>query len=309
MSKIIQHRYEFVLLADVVDGNYGGDPDADNNPRVDSVTNQGIITDACSKRKIRNYVALTRKGESPNRIFIREKSVLNDTIQNAFLQQGIDLRQETGTEGQKRLPTDTKKKDLFHALESEKQSAREYLCKNYFDIRTFGGVLGTGWNCGEIKGTVRITFGRSIDPVTIQEHTITRVAVTSERESIEQGGMNQTMGRKATVPYGLFRIHGFVSAFDAEKTGFSEDDLALLWEALGNMYEHDRSAARGMMSTRGLYVFRHDRPLGYAPAYKLFDRIKVEKKATVEYPRKFSDYDIQIIGEEVAHVELIRMIG
>lgn len=284
----LQHRYDFVLLFDVKDGNPNGDPDAGNLPRLDAETGHGLVTDVAIKRKVRNYVALSHQhdqspasqpGDLPaNRfeIYVREKSVLNHQHRRAYA--AYDL------------PPDAKK------LPKGEQDARRitgWMCRNFFDVRTFGAVMSTEVNAGQVRGPVQLTFSRSIDPIVALEHSITRMAVTNETDLQKE----RTMGRKHTVPYGLYRGHGFVSAHLAAQTGFDGADLSLLWEALGNMFEHDRSAARGEMATRGLYVFEHESPLGNAPAHTLFDRLKVERDEGVELPRQFGHYRVLIDGE------------
>ncbi len=274
----LTNRYDFVLLFDVKDGNPNGDPDAGNLPRLDAETGHGLVTDVSLKRKVRNFVGLVKGEQPPYEIYVREKAVLNKTHERAY--EGIgkaDL-----------LKGDDKKRKGGDAV----GEARDWMCKNFFDVRTFGAVMSTGVNCGQVRGPVQLTFARSIDPIIAQEHSITRMAVATEAEAEKQDGDNRTMGRKHTVPYGLYAAHGFVSSFLAKQTGFSEDDLELLWQALAQMFEHDRSAARGEMATRGLYVFKHDSELGNAPAHALFDRIKAERK--VDVPRSFSDYEVTV---------------
>jgi len=272
----LNNRYDFVLLFDVKDGNPNGDPDAGNLPRLDAETGHGLVTDVSLKRKVRNFVGLVKGDASPYEIYVKEKAILNKTHERAY--EGIgkaDL-----------LKGDDKKRKGGDAV----NEARDWMCRNFFDIRTFGAVMSTGVNCGQVRGPVQLTFARSVDPIIAQEHSITRMAVATEAEADKQGGDNRTMGRKHTVPYGLYVAHGFVSSFLAKQTGFSEDDLALLCQALGQMFEHDRSAARGEMTTRGLYVFKHDSELGNAPAHTLFERLKVQKNT--EIPRSFSDYSV-----------------
>jgi len=274
----LNNRYDFVLLFDVKDGNPNGDPDAGNLPRLDAETGHGLMTDVSLKRKVRNFVGLVKGDMSPYEIYVKEKAILNKTHARAY--EGIgkgDL-----------LKSDDKKRKGGDAV----NEARDWMCRNFFDIRTFGAVMSTGVNCGQVRGPVQLTFARSVDPIIAQEHSITRMAVATEAEADKQGGDNRTMGRKHTVPYGLYVAHGFVSSFLAKQTGFSEDDLALLWQALGQMFEHDRSAARGEMATRGLYVFKHDSELGNAPAYALFERLKLQK--STEIPRGFSDYSVKM---------------
>lgn len=275
---VINHRYEFVYLFDVMDGNPNGDPDSGNLPRIDSETGHGLITDVCMKRKVRNYVEIAKKGLSPHEIYIKEKAILNDQNERAYKHLGHDVQQDKGS----------------RKGGSKVDEARAWMCQNFYDVRTFGAVMGISINCGQVRGPVQITFGRSIDPVIPVEHTITRMAVATKGEAEKQNNDNRTMGRKHTIPYGLYRTHGFISAHLAQQTGFSEEDLQLFWEALRSMFEHDHSAARGMMSARGLYVFKHESLLGNAPAHQLFDSITIVKNDSCIVPRKFSDYKVQI---------------
>lgn len=277
MSNAIQNRYDFVLLFDVQDGNPNGDPDAGNLPRVDAETGKGLVTDVCLKRKVRNYVGLKHGENPPYEIYVKEKAVLNKQHERAYV----------GIGAEEVLKDDKKRKGGDKVGE-----ARDWMCANFFDVRTFGAVMSTGINCGQVRGPVQLTFARSVDPVVTLEHSITRMAVATEAEAEKQDGDNRTMGRKFTVPYGLYVAHGFVSAPLAGQTGFSEDDLSLLWESLNNMFEHDRSAARGMMATRKLVVFRHDSNMGNAPAHTLFERVQAKLKDGVSAPRSFSDYDV-----------------
>jgi CRISPR-associated protein Csd2 len=275
-------RYDFVLLFDVQDGNPNGDPDAGNLPRIDAETGMGLVTDVCLKRKVRNYVQLSGKD-----IFIKEKAVLNTLIDEAHEQESVRKKEK----GEKT------------------EAARAWMCLKYYDIRTFGAVMSTGKNAGQVRGPVQMTFARSVEPVVALEHSITRMAVTTEAEAEKQSGDNRTMGRKYTVPYGLYLAHGFVSAHLANLTGFSEEDMNLFWEALQNMFEHDRSAARGMMSTQGLYVFEHSTALGNAPAHKLFERIKIERKPESEGPaRSFEDYTVTVDESGLDGVTLHKML-
>jgi CRISPR-associated protein Csd2 len=275
-------RYDFVLLFDVQNGNPNGDPDAGNLPRIDAETGMGLVTDVCLKRKVRNYVQLSGKD-----IFIKEKAVLNTLIDEAHEQESVRKKEK----GEKT------------------EAARAWMCLKYYDIRTFGAVMSTGKNAGQVRGPVQMTFARSVEPVVALEHSITRMAVTTEAEAEKQSGDNRTMGRKYTVPYGLYLAHGFVSAHLANLTGFSEEDINLFWEALQNMFEHDRSAARGMMSTQGLYVFEHSTALGNAPAHKLFERIKIERKPESEGPaRSFEDYTVTVDESGLDGVTLHKML-
>lgn len=270
----IKNRIDFIYIFDVQDGNPNGDPDAGNLPRVDAETGMGLVTDVCLKRKIRNYVQVAKGTETGYDIFVKEKAVLNTLIDQAH--DDSEVRN----------------------AKDKTEAARYYMCKNYFDIRTFGAVMSTGKNAGQVRGAVQFTFARSSDPIVASEHSITRMAVATEKEAEKQGGGNRTMGRKATVPYGLYVCHGFVSANLAQQTGFSEDDLNLLWDALRNMFDVDRSAARGLMSAQKLIVFKHDSVLGNAPANKLFDLVKVEKLCSGA-PRSFKDYSITIDRDHV----------
>lgn len=283
----LTHRYDFVLLFDVKDGNPNGDPDAGNLPRLDAETGHGLVTDVSLKRKVRNYVGMVKKCEPPFDIYIKEKGVLERTHRAAY--EAIGATDELSDEGK-----DAKKKAKRKGSEDSVRKARDWICHNFFDVRTFGAVMSTGVNCGQVRGPVQMTFARSIDPIVASEHAITRMAVATEKEAESQEGDNRTMGRKHTVPYGLYRSHGFVSAFLANQTGFSDADLDLFFKALEDMFEHDRSAARGEMATRGLVVFKHESELGNAHAYSLFDRVKIGRKQAVDVPRSFSDYDLTI---------------
>ncbi|AJF06221.1 type I-C CRISPR-associated protein Cas7/Csd2 [Geoalkalibacter subterraneus] len=281
----IANRYEFVLLFDVQNGNPNGDPDAGNMPRIDPETGHGLVTDVCLKRKIRNHVALARDGAEGYNIYVQEKAVLNQTNQLAY--KAFDLKAET-----KKLP-----KKLEDA-----QKVTGWMCANFFDIRSFGAVMTTEVNCGQVRGPVQLAFAKSVEPIVPQEISITRMAVTNEKDLEKE----RTMGRKHIVPYGLYVAQGFVSAPLAQKTGFSEDDLELLWDALINMFEHDRSAARGVMSSRKLFVFKHRDKLGNAPAHKLFDLIRVERAAGSQGPaRSFTDFDVTV-GAAPTGVEILK---
>jgi CRISPR-associated protein Csd2 len=273
MSTSIENRYDFVLLFDVKDGNPNGDPDAGNLPRIDPETGHGLVTDVCLKRKIRNYVQLVEGVKSGCDIFIKEKAILNNLIDQAHETEEVKTKEK----GEKT------------------EAARQYMCRTYFDVRTFGAVMSTGKNAGQVRGPVQLTFSRSIEPIVPLEHSITRMAVATEAEAEKQQGDNRTMGRKFTVPYALYRCHGFISAPLAEQTGFSTPDLHLFWEALLNMFEHDRSAARGQMATRKLIVFKHDSKMGKAHAHQLFDLVKVERANSSDGPaRSFSDYEVKV---------------
>ena len=285
-KEAIKNRYDFVYLFDVQDGNPNGDPDGDNAPRTDYETGQGLVTDVCLKRKVRNYVQIKMGEDQLNQIFVKEGAVLNNEIKKAY--KALDLKpKEKGKES------------------DNKDKARQYMCEHCYDIRTFGAVMSTGDNAGQVRGAVQLTFARSIDPVVTSEHTVTRMAVTDEKDKEKE----RTMGRKATVPYGLYRAHGFISAALARETTFSEDDLDLPWEALKNMFDLDRSAARGLMAARRLIVFKHDDDLGNAPAHKLFELVKVEAKDPSRPARSFSDYEITIDESKLPKgVELLDLI-
>ncbi|MBP6057549.1 MAG: type I-C CRISPR-associated protein Cas7/Csd2 [Nitrosomonas sp.] len=368
----LNNRYDFVLLFDVKDGNPNGDPDAGNLPRVDAETGKGLVTDVCIKRKVRNFVGLTKNCARPFDIYVKEKAVLGRAHTIAFEELGISLGKESRVLIPKELQAEFDDLPLpegmemgefdedktTHALEAGKlkeyraqdgdqetlsviivaadadvktiktaikeaklskeitsflnsclkevkprkpkaeevSKGRDWMCQKYFDIRTFGAVMSlkSAPNCGQVRGPVQLTFARSVDPIVAQEHSITRMAVATEAEAEKQSGDNRTMGRKFTVPYGLYVAHGFVSAHLANQTGFNEDDLELLWQSLVNMFEHDRSAARGEMATRGLYVFKHDGQLGNAPAYSLFERIQPRLKDGIAVPRSFDDYQVNV---------------
>jgi CRISPR-associated protein Csd2 len=292
MNNPIQNRYDFVLLFDVQDGNPNGDPDAGNLPRVDPETGQGLVTDVCLKRKVRNYVGLAREEQPPYEIYVKEKAVLNKQHERAYQALNIDI---SGDRGKRRGGDNV-------------DVARQWMCHNFYDVRTFGAVMSTGVNCGQVRGPVQLTFARSIAPVVSLEHSITRMAVATEAEAEKQEGDNRTMGRKYTLPYGLYRTHGFISAHLAKQTGFSDDDLMLLWESLLNMFEHDRSAARGQMATRGLYVFKHDSALGQAPAHSLFERVQVQPSNGVT--REFRDFSVTVDAQSLPDgVSLQRLMG
>ncbi len=273
MSKVVENRYDFVFLFDVKDGNPNGDPDAGNLPRMDPETGHGLVTDVCLKRKVRNYVQLAKAEVDGCDIFIKEKAVLNTLIDQAHDREEVKSKEK----GEKT------------------EAARQYMCRTYFDVRSFGAVMSTGKNAGQVRGPVQLTFARSVEPIVPLEHSITRMAVATEAEAERMQGDNRTMGRKFTVPYALYRCHGFVSAPLAGDTGFSEADLDLFWEALTNMFEHDRSAARGQMAARKLIVFRHDSKLGSAPAHKLFDLVRVDRVDGRDGPaRGFEDYRVSV---------------
>ncbi|GHU06032.1 type I-C CRISPR-associated protein Cas7/Csd2 [Betaproteobacteria bacterium] len=278
----IAHRYEFVYIFDVTNGNPNGDPDAGNLPRLDPETNRGLVTDVALKRKIRNFVTLDKESASGYAIYMQEKAILNQQHQKAWEALGI--------------PPDAK--EAYKKLPKNEAKAREitaWMCTNFFDVRTFGAVMTTGVNAGQVRGPVQLGFATSIEPVLPLEISITRMAVTTEKEAEAQSGDNRTMGRKHILPYGLYRAHGFVSAKLAERTGFSDEDLKLLWQALGNMFEHDHSAARGEMAARKLIVFEHESAMGNAPAHKLFETVKVERATDDDRPaRSFDDYRVEV---------------
>lgn len=281
----IKNRYEFVMLFDVENGNPNGDPDAGNMPRIDPETSIGITTDVSIKRKIRNFVEIYKEGEAGYNILIKADRSLNSKFAEAYEKEGLEKKQKG------KNAEDVKK-------------ARDYMCRNYYDVRTFGAVMSTGDDpCGIVRGPVQISFARSMDPVYVQDITITRQAKTTE-DRMNDG--NTEMGKKSIVPYGLYRADGYVSALLAQKvTGFSEDDLELLWTSIINMFEHDRSAARGNMCLRKLIVFKHESNIGNAPAHVLLDKVKVEKKPGVVAPRSFDDYIITIDRDMPNGVELI----
>jgi CRISPR-associated protein Csd2 len=306
----IQNRYEFVYLFEVTNGNPNGDPDAGNLPRLDPETNEGLVTDVCLKRKIRNYVQIAKGDEPGFNIYVQERAVLNQRHQKAWDDQGIE-------------PV---KKDDYSKLPKDQDKARaltDWMCRNYFDIRTFGAVMTTEVNCGQVRGPVQFAFAHSIEPIVPLEVSITRMAVTNERDLEKE----RTMGRKYIVPYGLYRAHGFISAKladDANKgTGFSDQDLDLLWEALEHMFEHDHSAARGEMSARDLIVFQHESALGNAPAHRLFERVDVQRviegvpvsldaarRNNAPPARRFEDYRVSVDERDLPQgVTIERRIG
>lgn len=304
----IKNRYDFVLLFDVKDGNPNGDPDAGNLPRVDAETGHGLVTDVCLKRKIRNYVTLRRAGVEGYDIYVKEKAVLTAQQGLAYRALGLDGSAKSEEPADKADKTDEgaaaekggkrgkKEAPVKKASDGENaEKARDWMCKHFFDIRAFGAVMSLKENnAGQVRGPVQLTFARSIDPIYAAEHAITRMAVATQKEADNQGGDNRTMGRKNTVPYGLYRAHGFVSPPFAKQTGFSSADLDLLWEALGQMFEHDRSAARGLMSMRDIIVFEHASELGNAPAHRLFDRVEVKRRDEKKPARDFADYVVTV---------------
>lgn len=291
----LKNRIDFVYIFDVQDGNPNGDPDAGNLPRVDAETGMGLVTDVCLKRKVRNYVQIAKAGEQGKNILVKSKEISNEEvfinaeIRKAFEALNIDLTKEKDLDGNKR-----EKKNRAQGTEESK--GRAYMCANYYDVRTFGAVLSTGANAGQVRGAIQMTFARSKDTIVSAEHALTVCAARDEDKAYDsQVGIQ---GRKATVPYGLYLCHGFISANLAQQTGFDEADLELFWEALKNMFDVDRSAARGLMSAQKLIVFKHDSVLGNAPANKLFDRVKVEKSCSGA-PRSFSDYTVSIDEEKL----------
>lgn len=303
MGEAIKNRYEFVVLFDVENGNPNGDPDSGNMPRIDPESGLGLLTDVCLKRKIRNYVETVKEDAKGYKIYIKEDVPLNRSDREACESLGItETEDKKVTEALKKLKKSDKDVDI---------KLRDYMCDNFYDIRTFGAVMTTfvkaSLNCGQVRGPVQLGFARSIDPIVSQEVTITRVAITTEKDAENK---STEMGRKNIVPYGLYRVEGYISANLARKvTGFSEEDIDLLWEAIINMFENDHSAARGKMAVRELIVFKHSKELGDCPAYKLFDAVEVRKKEEIEYPRKYQDYTVQIHEEMIPDsVEMKRMI-
>lgn len=318
----LANRYDFVLIFDVKDGNPNGDPDAGNMPRMDAESGHGLVTDVSIKRKVRNFVGLVKEqdqrepaqGEKRFEIYVREKAILNRQHQRAYAALKLDAVEapvedqgqtefaleeaeaEAKTDAKKKKPAKEKRKGSADDV----NQARQWMCQNFFDVRTFGAVMSLGTNCGQVRGPVQLTFSRSVEPIVALEHSITRMAVATEGEAEKQQGDNRTMGRKHTVPYGVYVAHGFVSSFLAKQTGFDDGDLELLFQALEQMFEHDRSAARGEMATRGLYVFKHDGELGNAPAHALFDRLKVKSKEEGSVTRSFDGYEVTFDGQAVA---------
>ena len=288
MSEPIRNRYDFVILFDVENGNPNGDPDAGNMPRIDPETGLGLVTDVCLKRKIRNYVEMVKEDEQGYKIYIKENVPLNRSDRTALQYVGINEEEDKALkEAIKKMKKEDPELDL---------KLRDFMCQNFFDVRTFGAVMTTfvkaALNCGQVRGPVQLGFAQSVDPIIPQEVTITRVAITTEADAENK---DTEMGRKHIVPYGLYRAEGFVSANLARKvTGFSEEDLALLWEAILNMFEHDHSAARGKMAVRELIVFKHDSEFGNAPAHKLFEAVQVQRVNPDIPPRKYADYSVEV---------------
>lgn len=274
----MDHRYDFVLLFDVTDGNPNGDPDAGNLPRVDPETGHGLVTDVCLKRKVRNFVGTVKEEQPPYEIYVKERAVLNNQHDRAY--QALQL-------------------DASKAKQPEVEKCRQWMCQNFYDVRTFGAVMSTKVNCGQVRGPIQMAFSRSIDPIVSLEHSITRCAVATQKEADKQDGDNRTMGRKFTVPYGLYRCHGFVNPFFARQTEFSADDLELFWQSLEKMFELDRSASRGQMSPQALIVFEHKDPLGNAPAHKLQQRVSVSKRNADTPPRSFDDYELTVDQSDI----------
>lgn len=281
----MNNRYDFIYLFDIKNGNPNGDPDAGNAPRVDAETGKGLVTDVCLKRKIRNFICLTQNAAdgTPQQgydIYVKEKAILNDQHDRAYTALG--------------LPKD--EKDKKKAAENQ-DAARRWMCQTFFDIRMFGAVMSTGVNCGQVRGPVQLTFAESQSPIFHISNSITRMAVTTEKESIDQGGGNRTMGSKEIIPYGLYRTHGFVNPSLAEQTGFNDKDLELLWQSLDRMFESDRSASRGQMAARELLIFKHESKLGNANAHRLFDKLVIKQKDESKPPRSSGDYDITFDGK------------
>lgn len=296
MAEVIKNRYEFTILFDVENGNPNGDPDAGNMPRIDPETGYGIVTDVCLKRKIRNCIETLCEDKEGYKIYIKDGVPLNDSDNTAYIAFGTDEKKI------KELKKDDPEID---------KKICQFMCKNFFDIRTFGAVMTTfvkaALNCGQVRGPVQLGFARSIDPIVTQEVTITRVAITTKKDAENK---STEMGRKYIVPYALYRVDGYISANLARKvTGFSEDDLALLWQSIINMFEYDRSAARGNMAVRELIVFKHASELGNAPAYKLFDTVSVKRKDGVVTARSYNDYEVDVAEEKLPEgVSCTRMI-
>jgi len=293
MNNPIKNRYDFVLIFDVQDGNPNGDPDAGNLPRVDPETGRGLVTDVCLKRKVRNYIQLTKSKENGLHadgfdIFVKEKGILNVNIDSGYKAAGLDPQAAKEAE---------KKKDKSQERRAQISNVRQKMCELFYDIRTFGAVLSTGANAGQVRGPVQLTFARSVDPIVTLEHSITRLAVTSEEDAKNK---ETEMGRKHTIPYGVYVTHGFISPHLAAQTKFTEDDLDIFWKALTDMFEHDRSAARGLMATRKLIIFKHDTALGNAHAHELFDLVRlVRNDNSNKPPRAFSDYKLDFDPSKV----------
>lgn len=282
----MNHRFDFVYIFDVTDGNPNGDPDAGNLPRVDPESGNGLVTDVCLKRKVRNYVGVAKGETPPFEIYVKERAVLNRQHARAY--------ESLGKKPSKHPDAD----------------ATAWMCRNFYDVRAFGAVMSTEINCGQVRGAIQMTFARSVDPVVSSEHSVTRCAVTTEKEAEAQGGDNRTMGRKFTVPYGLYRCHGFVNPHLAAQTGFSDEDLELFWQALAAMFDLDRSASRGLMAPQALIVFEHESALGNAPAHKLFGRVSVARRNADAIPRSYADYNLEVeMAGLPAGVSIHRRIG
>jgi len=322
--KNLANRHDFVLIFDVKDGNPNGDPDAGNMPRLDAESGHGLVTDVSLKRKVRNFVGLVKaddnadpgpdgqrfqeeiaSGEKRYEIYVREKAVLNLENQRAYSALNLDvIESDQLHDPTENAENDTNKKNPAKKKRKgsadEVSQARQWMCQNFFDVRTFGAVMSTGVNCGQVRGPVQLTFARSVEPIIALEHSITRMAVSKVEDAEKQQGDNRTMGRKHTIPYAVYVAHGFVSSFLAKQTGFGDDDLELVFKALEQMFEHDRSAARGEMSTRGLYVFKHDSELGNASAHALFDRLKVLPNDAAAVVRNFDGYSVLFDGQNLS---------
>jgi CRISPR-associated protein Csd2 len=299
MDNLIKNRYEFVMLFDVENGNPNGDPDAGNMPRIDPETSLGIVTDVCLKRKIRNFVELTKDGVSGYNILIRNDRSLNSKFTDAYKA----LNAEREKDGKQLIEMNKKGKNA-----DDVKLAQKYICDNYFDVRAFGAVMSTGNDpCGIVRGPVQINFARSIDRVIIQDITITRQAITKD-EDINNRNKSTEMGKKSIIPYGLYRAEGYISAMQGQKTGLTEDDVELIWTAIINMFENDRSSLRGKMCLRKLFVFKHESAIGNAPSHILFDKIVAKKKDTSTVPRNFSDYEIFVDENIPSGVELIEKL-
>ena len=284
-SKLLENRYEFIMYFEAENSNPNGDPDAGNMPRIDPETSHGIVTDVCLKRKVRNYVELLKGNEPPYSIYVRDGGILNNENKKAYIELGLDPKVKQPKE--------------------QHENLKSFMCKNFYDIRTFGAVMTTEVNCGQVRGPIQFSFSRSLDPIVQQDVTITRMAVTNEKDADKE----RTMGRKHIVPYAVYRVDGYVSAPLAQQTFFTEDDLEIFWEALVNLFEHDRSAARGKMATRKLFIFKHDSMFGNTQAHKLFDLVTAKRINEDSPARSFSDYDIQVdrdkIPEGIKFIELL----
>lgn len=296
-------RHDFILVFEVTDGNPNGDPDAGNMPRVDPETMHGLVTDVCLKRKVRNYVALTKEDQEGYGLFVAEKGILNRQIETAYKELGVDLSADP------KNPDDGKtRKTKGKGQGLEVETARQQLCRTKYDVRMFGAVMSTGANAGQVRGPMQLTFSRSVSPITPLDVSITRMAVATDKEAEDQGGDNRTIGRKALIPYGLYIGHGFFSAPFAKQTGVTSADLEVFWTALMNMWDVDHSAARGLMSCRGLYVFSHESALGNAPAHTLFSKFETTLKTGVTAPRRYEDYKVTLNREMPAGITLSPLV-